>query len=151
MKKLFTSIFFMVLGLTMQLVAQSQSDLAQVLQKCIDLPELQQYYPLNSDGSIKPLYIMQYPISFSSDQVIEKAGGMVKFMTKSDIAENKVESYFMFRSLNINQNAADVNYNYFYSYNYTSKQFKMLSVILELQKTGPQWKIINVTMKGDIL
>jgi hypothetical protein len=151
MKKLLIIFFFMVIVLTPKLVAQSQDDQALVLQKCIDLPELQQYYPLNEEGSLKPLYIVQYPVSFPSDLAIEKEGTIVKFMTSSDITINKVAAYFMFRSFNIHQNSANINCNYFYNYNYTSKQFKMLSVIIEMKKVGLQWNISTINIKGDTI
>ena len=43
---------------------QTIADQAVVVQKITELPDLQQYYPKNTDGSIKQLCISQFPTEF---------------------------------------------------------------------------------------
>ena len=140
---------FLVIGITMQLLAQSLNDQAQILQKCIDLKDLQNYFPLDTKGDMKQLNIIQYPLSFSSQISLSKAGNNVKFLSMPELSKNKVEAYFMFRSLQINNNVATANFSYFY--NCIGDNFKMLSVIVELEKSGSNWNVINFNLKGNTL
>jgi hypothetical protein len=146
MKKL-TLILLIVMGFTGEMAAQAHGDSTLVLQKIINLPELQQYLPIESDGSIKQLYIAKYPVSFSSDISLSKDGRKVKFMSTSELTENKIEAYFMFRNLKINQNSAGANVNFFYDFNYTSRQFKSLTITIELFKNGKVWSVFSNTIK----
>jgi hypothetical protein len=66
-----------------------------------------------------------------------------------EFTKNKVEAYFMFRSLQINNNVATANFNYFY--NCTGENFKMLSIIIEFEKSGSDWNVLNFNLKGNTL
>jgi hypothetical protein len=149
MKKTMMLMVILVLGVTMQLLAQTLNDQAQILQKCIDLKDLQNYFPIDTKGEIKQLNIIQYPLSFSSQISLSKAGNNVKFLTMPEFTNNKVEAYFMFRSLQINSNVATANFNYFY--NCIGENFKMLSIIVEFEKSGSDWKVLNFNLKGNTL
>lgn len=46
---------------------QNLSDQAAVLQKCIDLPEIQNYLPLDADGTQAAICIMQHAVTFPGD------------------------------------------------------------------------------------
>lgn len=146
MKKL-TLILLIVMGFTGEMAAQAPGDSILVLQNIINLPELQQYLPVQSDGSIKQLYIARYPVSFSSDISLSKDGRKVKFMSTSEITEKRIEAYFMFRNLKISQNSASANVNFFYDFNYTSRQFKNLTITIELFKKGEVWSVFSNTIK----
>ena len=149
MKKSITLIVLLVIGITMQLFAQSQNDQEQILKKCIDLPDLQHYYPLETNGGLKQLNIIQYPVSFPSEILLSKAGNNVNFLTMSEFSENKVKAYFMFRSLQIKGKAAVATLNYFY--NCIGESFKMLSIYVEFEKSGLSWNVINYNLKGNTL
>jgi hypothetical protein len=139
------SLLFILPGFAM---AQSLTDKAEVLQKCIDLPELQAYYPLDDAGTPVQIYVMQYPVSFESEFELVKFGQSVLFMDRSEINEDEIEAYFMFRSFDLTQNTAKVNLNYFYNYNYGTKQFNMVSVIIELQKSDTLWSVSDINLKS---
>lgn len=150
MKNLLKSItifsLFILPGFAM---AQSMKDSTAVLQKCIDLPELTQYYPLDDAGNPVQIYVMTYPVSFPNDMDVSKFGESLVFNSRTDINEKKVEAYFAFRHFKVSQETALINLNYFYNYNFTTKQFKMLSVNVELQKVDNEWSVSNTNLKGD--
>jgi len=66
MKKLKVIIFFVFISIWS--VGQTRNDQAQILKKCIDLPELQSYLMTDSEGNIQQLWIYYWqPLSFSLD------------------------------------------------------------------------------------
>lgn len=150
MKKHVAILFLIVFGLCFKLSAQISNDQAKVIQKCIDLPELQQYYPHETDGTMKQIYIVQYPVSFSSDLALTKAGKKILFIKSPDQFETPVESYFRYRSINIDQNSASVVLNYYFNYNPSTKQYQNLTIDMTLQKTNMEWDISKFNLKGDI-
>jgi hypothetical protein len=138
MKKGILYIGFFLLFST-QLSAQSKSDQALILQKCIDLPELQQCYPLAEDGSISQLYVMQHGISFPVDIEVTKSGKPLAFVGKSDINEQHIECYFLFWIFEINNDKARIEY----TYNSNLNIKKANIVELSLQKVDGKWNIIK--------
>ncbi len=130
-------------------MAQSLDDQTMVLQKCIDLPELQQYYPLDGAGNPDQIYVMQYSATFSSDLNISKSGKQVVFMSREDIIKNKVKAYFIFRSFEISGNLATANINYFYDFDNTTMQSKMVMANVEMNKVGSDWVVSIINLKGD--
>lgn len=141
-------IFAILLG---AVISQGQNaiDKSAVLQKIIDLPELQQYYPKNADGSLKQLYITQHLVAFPADLSVSKSGSQVLFLTHEEITAKKAEAYFTFRSFGMDQNAANSSLNFFYDYDYGAGQFKMLTINLELHKTGEAWNVSSLNIGGD--
>jgi len=128
---------------------QAANDQAAVLQKIVDLPELQQYYPKNADGKLKQLYISQSPTAFTTG-VIEAMGNYkVQFQTPEAIKAKKADSYFAFRSIVIDNETATANVNYMYDISQESGQVKMLNISISLQKAGTAWNITNLNIGGD--
>lgn len=140
-------IYSLLLFLPGLAMAQSSNDSAQVLQNCIDLSEIQQYYPLNAEGTPVQVYVMQYPTSFQADLEVSKFGKGLMFMSRSEITEKDIEAYFMFRAFSITQNTARVNLNYFYNSNHSTKQFNMVSAIIELKKEETLWSVSDIHLK----
>jgi len=138
MKKLFLLVgLFLVYSV--RLVAQSQSDQALILQKCIDLPELQQSYPLDADGTITQIYVMQHGVSFPVDIKVTKSGKPLAFVSKSDINDQHIESYFLFWTFDIVNDQAHVQF----TYNSSKNEKKSTIVELNLQKENNIWTILN--------
>jgi hypothetical protein len=138
MKKKFTLVFLIIFGLTLKMIAQSSGDSAMVLQKCIDLPVLQQHYPLGEDGCQKQIHIMLYPTNFPKDIKVSKFGKAVVFMKRPEIYDNRVEGFFLFKVFSISQNIANVTFDYYYDY---LTDQKVVMVNLVLQKAGEVWEI----------
>jgi hypothetical protein len=127
---------------------QVVSDQAAVLQKIIDLPGLQQYYPKNSDGSLKQLCISQFPTEFAAGVMAGFDASKVVFRTREAITANQAEAYFMFRSFNLDQSTCTAVVNYFYNFNYASGQFNIVTCNIELQQSGTVWNVTNLNLGG---
>lgn len=130
-------------------LAQPIDDKSLVIQKCIDLTELQQYYPVDEAGSPSQIYVMEYPVAFSPELNVSKSGKQVLFMSREDVIANKVKAYFIFRSLDISGNLAKANINYFYDFDYTTQQSKIVMVNVEMNKVGSAWDVTTINLKGD--
>jgi len=132
MKKLFTLIFLMAFGLMSKIEAQAPGNVAMVLQKCIDLPTLQQYFPIDNEGNLKQLRINYWhPLLFPIDLPIVKDGKKVQFNAMSAQNEKNGEAYFLFKTFNIKQVTSNVLFEYYYGNNTNSKT---VEVKLELQQ-----------------
>jgi hypothetical protein len=138
MKKKFTLIFLIVFWMTVKMIAQSPGDSAKVLQKCIDLPELQQHYPIGKDGCQTQIHIMLYPTNFPKDIEVSKFGKSVVFMKRPEIYDNRVEGFFLFKVFMVTQNTANVTFDYYYDY---QTDQKVVMVNLVLLKSGEEWEI----------
>ena len=130
-------------------LAQPIDDKSMVLQKCFDLPDLQQYYPVDEAGNPSQIYVMEYPLAFSPDLNVSKFDKQVIFMSREDIISNKVEAYFIFRIMDISERLAKVSINYFYDFDYATQQSKLVMVNLEMDKAGTAWELTNINVKGD--
>ena len=68
-------IFIMLLGAACSW-GQTQHDMTAILQKCIDLPELQPYIPIDKNGKPDEVYINYWaPTIFSIDLNVSKKIG----------------------------------------------------------------------------
>lgn len=131
-------------------MAQSLDDQSKALQKCFDQTQLQTYFPLDNVGNPDQVYVMQYAVSFPTGLNVSKAGKPVLFVSREEIIQNKIKSYFIFRSFDIAGNVAKASFSYFYSFDYTTNQFKMVMVNMELNKINLDWSVINIKIEGDI-
>ncbi len=116
------------------------SDSSLVFQLCLDMPELQSFYPKNEDGSYPPVYVMQFPVAFPSDIAVSKFQQNIVFESRGDIYTNKREAFFIVKSFLIEGDSATVVFDY--NHHYTSSP-AALEVKLTLQKTGTEWAISN--------
>jgi hypothetical protein len=133
---------FMVDSLNQRENLSQDSDKAQVLQKCIDLPDIQQYLAKNSDGSFIPIHIMQYPIAFSNNLNLSKFEESVIFQSRQEISSNNVKSFFIFKVLSIDVDTAQVEFDY---YNNT-KESQIVEITASLQKSVSEWEIVDLTL-----
>lgn len=149
MKNLTKILMFASLMILISLKGYGQTDPEKeaVLQKCLTLEALKQYMPLNSDGTLKQIFIVQYPVSFTIEQDILVDGSKIIFVIPSELKENRIETYIAFRGLKIEGNTASANLNLFYEYNYDSLQFKIKMISIELKKINGIWNITNSTIK----
>jgi hypothetical protein len=146
MKKIaFLLSLLLICGLALQIKAQSMNDRAMILQRCIDLPALQQYFNHNQDGTCKQLRIMQHGVSFETDLPVSKSGKALTYMTKTEIIDSKADAFFLFHTLTINQLTATVSFVYYL--NYTQNQDDLVAVNLVMQKTGDSWNITETSIE----
>ena len=139
--KLITSIILLFLASTCSF-GQNREDQAQILQKCIELQELQMYYPLDADGNQKPLIINYWhPVLFPADLTVTHAGSNVEFRLMSLEKSKNAEAYFLFKKFEVFPGSSLVKFDY--SYN-DSDHLKAIEVTLELSKTLDKWEIANI-------
>ena len=117
-------------------------DSTAVLQECLDLSELQQYFPTNSDGSKQQVRILQHPVTFSSDIKATKFGAAVLFIDRSGTAG--LDAYVNFTSFIITGNDASATFNLTYGRN--SNTPSSAKVAVTFQKNGTSWTVINSTL-----
>ena len=138
-------IMFVFCLISFKMSAQTDKDTAAVLLKCIDLPELQKFYPEESDGSLKPICIMQYPVAFSLQQDLNFKGKKALFLTRPMIYEKKIKSFFLFHNLEIIDNKANVTFEFDYYSNSNLNVIKLNAVLL---KTGDIWNVTETKNIG---
>jgi hypothetical protein len=143
--KNFTLIILLVL-VSSCTFAQNRQDQAQILQKCIELSQLQQYYPLEADGSQKPLIINYWhPVLFPTDLTIMNGGKNVEFRLMSMESSKNAEAYFLFYKFEVYESSSSVKFDF--SYNKANHR-KVLEVMLDLSKTGDAWEITNIQVSN---
>lgn len=121
---------------------RSSSDLTVVLQKCIDLPQLQGHLPIGPDGAIKQLHIVKYPFEVPKDILLNKAGKTVVILDAG--ATEGLQNYFMFRRVDLTATSAIISFNFFANSDSGSKP---LTVFVELKKHDGMWNVINSNLQ----
>ena len=114
-----------------------QGDDAQVLQKCIDLPQLQAYYPLDADGNPRQLNVMQHGVSFPENIDVSANGKSLAFLSKKQVSQTEANAYFLFQEFKISGNSATVAFVYQYN------QTELVVVSLVLNKNVDTWSVTN--------
>ena len=117
--------------------ADPQGDTAQILQKCIDLPQLQAHYPLDAHGDLKQLNVMQHGVSFPENINVSVNGKSLAFLSKKQVSQTEASAYFLFHELKISGNSATVAFVYQYN------QTELVVVSLALTKNGDTWSVTN--------
>jgi len=148
MKKLLltTGILFTVLSSYCQVAA----DEAAILKQILDLPDMQQYYPKKTDGSLKQHYIMNNTDTFSDELSAVLDVSRVEFRSSEAIKAGMIPAYFAFRILVVDTATATATVDYFYNYNYNSGEYKVLTINIDLQKSGNNWSVLAHVIDGDI-
>jgi hypothetical protein len=120
--------------------AQPQTDLASVVQKCIDLPDLQSHYPTNPDGTKKAVHVMHRDVVLPTNLGVTKFGQPLILMHRAQIVGNLIETFLMFHELDITGNQAKVKFGYTYG---SIDNPQLMTIMLSLQKNGEIWSITN--------
>lgn len=141
----FTVLFLLAMFLPQQSMAQ-KSNQSQIVEKIINLPDLQQFYPVVPGDNAKQVTIVQFPVAVPSD--IAAPGKTIVLTDRENLQRSPSNGYFMFRSIEVNQNTAKVVGHYFYNYNSANKKSEIIAITADLQKTGSQWNIVNSNVKG---
>jgi hypothetical protein len=122
------------------------ADSASVLQKCIDLVELQPFYPKNPDSSYEKLYVMQHGVSFPVSIGVAHLGKPISFLDKEQIKRSGINAYFYFHEFRLEKDAAKVDY--VFNYDLSAGTPKMQVVSLLLAKTSQGWIITESNMEA---
>lgn len=139
-------ILILILITTRTSMAQSRQDQTQILQKCIGLPELQKYFPLEADGNLKPLVINYWhPVLFPTDLTLSQNGKNILFRLMSMESVKNGEAYFLFNKFEILQGSSVVKFEYRYD---NLIQPKVLQVALGFIKSGEAWEMSTIKVSN---
>jgi hypothetical protein len=127
----------LLLGSLWPAQAQSPSDQTLVLQHCLDLQQLQSYYPKDAFGNIRQLVILEHGVAFSRDLNVSKNGLAPAFLEKKDMVGGQADAYFLFNQVSIGEQKAHVVFAYYFAAN------SLVSVTLEMVRAGGAWSVIN--------
>ena len=136
-------IIFMMSLFPLAALCQQPSDQDLVIQKCIDMNEIQGFFPKKADNTYKHVYILQFPIMFEGNSSVTKFGQPVSFLERSELNGIAPDAYISFQKLNIKDNTAEAVFNF--SYNRFAAEPHVVTMNLNLQKNAGQWTIINTT------
>lgn len=136
-----TLLIILTVAMAICVKSQNITDMEAVIQKCVDLPELQGYYPQNTDGSFVPVHIMQYPMRFDEGLNIEKHGEPPVFMTREEINDNNIDAYFLFERIEWVSNQAFVKFSFYYDCKSGSPQY--LHFVIDMIKNNDLWEVIS--------
>lgn len=119
-------------------LAQEKNDTTALLQKCIELPDLQQFLTMVDNQGANPIVIMQHRILFPAHIAVIIGGERVDFMTKEQVYRLKPGAFFLFEEFRINGNRATVSY--LFNYDYTPQaSYKIMNVTAVLVREGVSW------------
>lgn len=135
--------------------SQQESDKAKILQQCIDLPDLQSYFPQNNVGAYLPVCIAQHGVLFEGNMAISKFGQNIIFKNKEEIMNDRTSAFFLFNTFEINQNSAKVSYSFYYSWHtYSTSPFDSPCIKVQgeliLDETG-NWFFTESNTEGSNL
>jgi len=142
MKKLKVIIFFVFISICA--IGQTRNDQAQILKKCIDLPELQSYLIKDSDGTIQQLFINYWnPLLFPLNLGITKDGKGIIYKQMSADAEKAGDTFILFKTFIITGEVAKIGFDYHYG---TTNNSKLLQVNLDFKKIGDEWSVAKALL-----
>lgn len=124
---------------TSPVVAKSDGDLAILLKKIVDLPELQPYYPLDSDKRVKPLVVMQHGVSFPERIPVAHNSTPLIFKSKQEAINEP--AYFLFWRFDIAGDKARVEFSYIYDAKSPEKSAQKAELVFD--KTGNLWTVAS--------
>lgn len=124
--------------------AQPQSELAAVVQTCIDLQELQEYFPVDQNGIKKAAVVMQRDISLPADLAVMKFNQPLSLMSRGEIVNNMTDTYFMFNKLTINIPTALAEFVLVHG---SLENPVYTEVSVQLKKTDNIWQITQKSIK----
>ena len=127
-----------------QLLAQSKSDQGLILQKCIDLPELQSYLIKDSDGTIQQLCINYWnPLLFPLNLGVTKSGKSIIYKPMYVDSDKAGVPFILFKIYQITGDVAKVDFEYHYITNNSSR---LLQVHVDFIKVGNDWNISKTSL-----
>jgi hypothetical protein len=129
-------IFVLLLG-AVSSWGQTTADQAAVLQKCIDIPELESAY---TSAKIEQLVVVQSGLGIPDNLAITKLGKSVLFLTKEAVKGNGLKNYLYIGRWEVGSSKATVAI-YFYKNGFDLAN--SVKIEAELAKTGDTWNIVT--------
>lgn len=126
-----------------QLMSQN-ADSTAVLQKCIDLEELQAFLPKEPNGAMKPVYLMSRDVVFPESMKIKKFEYPVIQMKREQIVNLSIEAFFIFDVFHLTPGSANVSFGFVHG---SPEDPHLITANIELAKVGEHWEIVKSTIK----
>lgn len=124
-------------------VVHPDGDLTMLLQKIVDLPELQQYYSLNQDNQVKPLVVMQHGVSFPARITVFHNSHPLLFKSKKEAIIEP--AYFLFWRFDMAKDKARVEFSYIYKAGSPAASAQKAELVFD--KTDNLWTITSSNMQ----
>jgi len=131
---------FLLLLMALSVIGQQTTDQEALLQKCIDLPEIQNLLPADATGQPEAIHIMQHAVSFDENMKVSKFGKNLDFLTKDQVYNQNCKAYFRFDRFEIDNNSALISFDFEYNRNALTDP-GLVKITLNLQKNGTEWII----------
>ncbi len=132
-------ILFLVFMQTGYLFAQDSNDQTAILQLCVDLPELQEFYQGDQ------LFFMVHGVELSNEIELFYKGVKVEFYDKNGIKSLGVSNFFLLWQFYIKDNSAKIVGQYVL--NSESDNENSVPFELTLEKNENSWQIIEFGIK----
>ena len=132
MRKIYLVLFLFGLHIG-YLSAQENNDQAAVLQLCVDLPELQEFYRVDQ------LYFMSHGVDFGNEIKLSHNGVRVEFYDKQGIKTLGVPDFFLIWQFNVQDNSAKIIGQYVLNFESESS----VPFELTLEKQEGLWDIVE--------
>lgn len=131
---------FLLLLMVLSVSGQTTTDREAILQKCIDLPEIQNLLPADATGKPEAIHIMQHAVSFDENMKVTKFGKNLEFLSKDQVYNQNCKAYFRFDRFEINNNTALISFDFEYNRNALTEP-GLVKITLNIQKNDTEWII----------
>ncbi|MDD5148971.1 MAG: hypothetical protein PHC28_00625 [Flavobacterium sp.] len=145
MKKIY---LFLLCGIIFHVQSQtsansnfSSPDKDQLIQKCLVFQPLVDKIPVEVQARISDYYILNHGMEITFSQVLKVNGKGVSFLTKGELTPTK--PYFLFHTLNIENDKAFVRYYFIYTNN--GKE-TTIPITIDFVKINSVWQVFNYTI-----
>ncbi|PQB03141.1 hypothetical protein BST83_17610 [Polaribacter filamentus] len=133
------TLLFTLILIPQNIAAQkSMSDQDQIITKCITIEQLEAKIPVDVKAQMSEYYILNSGIKFYFSSTFEISNKKTSLISKGEISLNK--PYFLFHTLNIDNEKAFVRYYFIYSYNDVETT---VPITIEFVKNNFLWQILN--------
>ncbi len=147
MKKIYI-LLFLAFVLQFQIFAQSIVDRSQVVQICVDLPELQSVYPTQFSGLLRGIFaVSEQNIDIPKGIKISASGVTLIPVQDSFIEQQKISNYFLFKKIEVIDNKASAEFEYRFLGN---SELNSIRCILTLNKSEGSWIVTNKECRKEV-
>jgi hypothetical protein len=133
------TILILILTLSVRGFGQTLSDEEVLLQKFADMKELKDQLPVNNDGTLKQLYILQDRVTFPASTTVKMAGRKIILVDKEQLAGISDPYYLLFWDFRINQNESNIGFMLMHRSGGNAKE--LVRVSAKAEKNGSEWVI----------
>jgi hypothetical protein len=119
----------------------SYLDKDQLIQKCLVFQPLADKIPVEVQAKMTEYYILNHGMNIDFSQDLKVNGKKTSFLTKGELSPAK--PYFIFFTLNVENNKAFVRYYFIYTNN--GKE-TTIPITIDFVKTNSVWQVLNHTI-----